>query len=86
MFIGGLILFNLASLACGLSQNPGELIAARIVQGFGAGIYYSSKITPSLLHTSQAAIVVNLGLVFAALLCRFGLPSSLSSDRAEENA
>ena len=39
----------------------------------------------SLVHTSQAAIIVNLGLVFAALLCSFGLPSSLSSDQAEEN-
>jgi EmrB/QacA subfamily drug resistance transporter len=38
MFIGGLILFGAASLAGGLSQSEGQLIAARAVQGLGAAI------------------------------------------------
>jgi EmrB/QacA subfamily drug resistance transporter len=38
VFIGGLILFALASLAGGLSTNAGQLIAARAVQGLGAAI------------------------------------------------
>src|SRR5213083_2144040 len=41
IFIGGLILFTLASLACGLSKSAdsaGLLIAARAVQGLGAAI------------------------------------------------
>jgi EmrB/QacA subfamily drug resistance transporter len=38
VFIGGLILFALASLAGGLSTNEGQLIAARAVQGLGAAI------------------------------------------------
>jgi len=38
VFIGGLILFVLASLAGGLSTNDGQLIAARAVQGLGAAI------------------------------------------------
>jgi len=38
VFIGGLILFSLASLAGGLAQSEGMLIAARAVQGLGAAI------------------------------------------------
>ena len=35
MFIGGIALFTLASLVCGLSETQGMLIAARAVQGIG---------------------------------------------------
>jgi EmrB/QacA subfamily drug resistance transporter len=38
LFMGGLVLFALASLAGGLSSNPGQLIAARAVQGLGAAL------------------------------------------------
>ncbi|MDX6697927.1 MAG: hypothetical protein QOE65_1324 [Solirubrobacteraceae bacterium] len=38
VFIGGLILFALASLAGGLAQSEGQLIVARAVQGLGAAI------------------------------------------------
>jgi len=38
VFIGGLILFAFASLAGGLSESEGQLIAARAVQGLGAAI------------------------------------------------
>ena len=38
MFVVGLILFGLASLAGGLSQSEAQLIAARVVQGLGAAI------------------------------------------------
>jgi EmrB/QacA subfamily drug resistance transporter len=38
LFIGGLILFAVASLAGGLSQTEGQLIAARAVQGLGAAL------------------------------------------------
>jgi EmrB/QacA subfamily drug resistance transporter len=38
VFMGGLILFALASLAGGLATNDGQLIAARAVQGLGAAI------------------------------------------------
>src|SRR5687768_16041844 len=38
VFMGGLIVFALASLAGGLATNEGQLIAARAVQGLGAAI------------------------------------------------
>jgi EmrB/QacA subfamily drug resistance transporter len=38
IFVAGLILFTLASLACGLASGAAVLIAARAVQGVGAAI------------------------------------------------
>jgi EmrB/QacA subfamily drug resistance transporter len=38
VFMGGLVLFAAASLAGGLAQSEGQLIAARAVQGLGAAI------------------------------------------------
>ncbi len=38
IFLVGLVLFTLGSLACGLAPDPGTLIAARIFQGLGAGV------------------------------------------------
>jgi EmrB/QacA subfamily drug resistance transporter len=38
MFIAGLVVFTLASLACGLAPNAGFLIGARAVQGVGAAL------------------------------------------------
>jgi EmrB/QacA subfamily drug resistance transporter len=36
LFTAGLAVFALASAACGVAQSPGELIAARVLQGIGA--------------------------------------------------
>jgi len=38
IFVGGLVLFTLASLVCGLASSAGVLIASRAVQGIGAAI------------------------------------------------
>jgi MFS family permease len=32
--------FTVASVACGVAQQPAEIVAARVVQGFGAGLFY----------------------------------------------
>lgn len=36
IFVGGIVLFGVASLAAGLAQSPTALIAARVVQGAAA--------------------------------------------------
>jgi len=46
LFLTGIVLFGAASLAAGLAQAPGELIAARVVQGAAAAV-----MTPQLLAT-----------------------------------
>jgi EmrB/QacA subfamily drug resistance transporter len=38
LFMAGVSLFTVASLACGLAQSPGQLIAFRAVQGVGAAL------------------------------------------------
>lgn len=38
LFIAGLAVFTLASLACGFAQDPAQLIAFRAVQGLGAAL------------------------------------------------
>ncbi|OBG93359.1 MFS transporter [Mycobacterium sp. E3298] len=41
VFIAGLSLFTMASLACGLAQGEGGLVCARAVQGLGGGIFFT---------------------------------------------
>lgn len=36
VFMAGMALFAVASVLCGAAQSPGQLIAARVVQGVGA--------------------------------------------------
>jgi EmrB/QacA subfamily drug resistance transporter len=50
MFIVGVVIFSVASLACGLASTTGVLIAARAVQGFGAAIV--SPATLSIITTT----------------------------------
>jgi EmrB/QacA subfamily drug resistance transporter len=45
VFIGGLLLFSLASLLGGLAQNSGELTAARAVQGLGGAVLSPATLT-----------------------------------------
>src|SRR4051794_29071184 len=51
VFVAGLTLFSLASLACGLSRSAAALIAARTVQGLGA-----AAVAPAALAALMAAI------------------------------
>ncbi|HEV2371350.1 MAG TPA: MFS transporter [Streptosporangiaceae bacterium] len=40
LFLAGLSIFTLASVGCGISQTQGQIVAARVVQGLGAGLFY----------------------------------------------
>jgi MFS family permease len=44
-FLGGVSVFTLASLACGLAPNPAVLVVARILQGAGAGVMFPQTMT-----------------------------------------
>ncbi|MGW4736623.1 MFS transporter [Nocardia xishanensis] len=46
LFLGGLVFFEIASLAGGLAQAPGELVAARAIQGVAA-----AAVAPAALAT-----------------------------------
>src|SRR5689334_3993267 len=45
MLISGLVVFGLASLAGGLTDSPGQLIAARAVMGVGAAMVFPSTLS-----------------------------------------
>lgn len=82
MFVLGLAVFTAASLAIGLAQSPGWLIATRVVQGVGAAILAPS--TLALLQTNfpegpertkavayyaaAAGVGASLGLVVGGIL------------------
>ncbi|MYT32371.1 MULTISPECIES: MFS transporter, partial [unclassified Streptomyces] len=52
LYVGGLALFALASLACGLAPDAQLLVAARIVQGVGAAAMFATN-TPLLMAAYQ---------------------------------
>jgi len=45
MFVAGLVIFTLSSLACGLAGGASVLIAARVVQGVGAALMNPSTLS-----------------------------------------
>src|SRR3989475_9325816 len=45
LFAAGLIVFTAASTLCGLSQDAGQLIAARVVQGVGGALNAPQTLT-----------------------------------------
>jgi len=50
LFLIGLTIFTLASVACGVSQSQGEIVTARIVQGIGAGLFFPA-ISATIQHS-----------------------------------
>ncbi|MFT3734110.1 MAG: MFS transporter [Rhodocyclaceae bacterium] len=82
MFITGLAIFTLASLAIGVAQSPAWMIAFRAVQGFGAAVLAPSTLalisthfeegherTRALsLYAAAAGIGATVGLVIGGLL------------------
>ncbi|TVZ06722.1 MFS transporter [Trebonia kvetii] len=54
VFVAGVSLFTLASLACGLAMDPVVLITARVLQGAAAGVMFPQTLTGIQLHFSGA--------------------------------
>ena len=50
LFLIGLTIFTLASVGCGIAQDQAQLVAARIVQGLGAGLFFPA-ISATIQHT-----------------------------------
>src|SRR5262249_24375702 len=55
VFVAGLILFTLASLACGLANSASVLIGARAVQGIGAAIISPAALSIVTTTVSEGA-------------------------------
>jgi EmrB/QacA subfamily drug resistance transporter len=73
IFVTGLVIFTLSSLACGLSQNSTELIVARIIQGLGGGIFF-----PAVTALIQIMIPLKeRGRAFGLLGATIGLATAL---------
>ena len=54
VFVAGVSLFTLGSLACGLATDPVVLIIARVLQGAAAGVMFPQTLTGIQLHFSGA--------------------------------
>lgn len=67
IFLLGLAIFGLASLACGLAPSPAALIVARLAQGVGGALLIPQILTGIQLAFDGAARARALGLYAAAL-------------------
>jgi EmrB/QacA subfamily drug resistance transporter len=67
MYLLGLLVFGLSSLACGLAPTPMALVSARVVQGVGAALMASQVLIGIQLNFEGAARARALGLYTAVL-------------------
>ena len=73
IFVAGLALFTVASLACGLAQDSTQLVIARVIQGLAGGIYLPAVTAfIQLLFTGKIR-----GSAFAIMGAVIGVSSAL---------
>ncbi|HEY3504463.1 MAG TPA: MFS transporter [Actinocatenispora sp.] len=68
MFLAGMAAFAVASALCGLAQNPGQLVAARLVQGLTAAAMVPqvlAMITTAFPATDRPRALAGYGVVAA---------------------
>lgn len=76
LFVAGLSLFTLASLACGLAWSAGALLIARAIQGFGAALVAPaalSVLTTTFPEGPQRNVALSAWSAFAAAGATGGL-------------
>ncbi len=61
VFVAGVSVFTLASLACGLAPDPLALVVARVLQGAGAGVMFPQTFTGIQLHFTGADRIRAIG-------------------------
>ncbi|MBZ9558187.1 MULTISPECIES: MFS transporter [Modicisalibacter] len=71
LYIGGLAVFTLASLACALSRDFAWLVGSRVVQGLGAAAMLS--IGPSMYRVIFPARLLGSAIGVGALVVAFGI-------------
>ena len=73
IFVAGLALFTVASLACGLAEDSTQLVVARVIQGLAGGIYLPAVTAfIQLLFTGRTR-----GTAFAVMGAVIGVSSAL---------
>lgn len=74
VFLVGLAIFSLSSLACGISQSPFQLIIARAIQGVGGALLTpgSLSIISSQFSSGSRGRAIGLWSTFSALTAVFG--------------
>ena len=74
IYLGGLVVFTLASLACALSPTLGILTAARVAQGFGAAGVMSVNIAlvRYIFPRAHFARAIGMNAMFAATAATIG--------------
>jgi EmrB/QacA subfamily drug resistance transporter len=88
-FVLGLVPRREAGTAGGMLNTAQRVGAAVGIVAIGTALFGSGSggssagVDPRLVHTAQAATIVELGFLVAAFLCGLALPRAL--DRAEEN-
>ncbi|MGB3440602.1 MAG: MFS transporter [Actinophytocola sp.] len=66
VFLGGIVLFTLASLLCALSPTLPMLVAARALQGAGAAVMVPASLAVLLMDTTAKRRVMSISLLSAA--------------------
>ncbi|HYN99861.1 MAG TPA: MFS transporter [Actinomycetota bacterium] len=73
-FLGGLVLFTLGSLACGMSESTEQLIAFRAVQGLGAALLLpgSLSILTATFHGKERGTAIGIWAAMSGLAVAAG--------------
>jgi EmrB/QacA subfamily drug resistance transporter len=74
-FLTGLLVFTVASLACGLAPSAGALVAARAVQGLGAALLTPAalSVVTTTYHGAQRATALSIWGAIASGGVAFGV-------------